>query len=231
MKMFKFTKILTVVAMIVAMAVPALANFSGSKTVASGETWAADGDIARDSNTDITINVGGSMTGGEFQASDGSGYTFDMDIFGAADIEQLKVFGPACTVVVGNGTNAATLEIVEGLLGKTGNATITINDLSTMIVSGNWDSAYKVDAGLGTNTDTYIDLLGSGTLVVNASITESWFDKSIKGNGTLNNWVKTYDAGGFDGDGSNTYTAIPEPATMSLLAIGGLALIRRRRRS
>jgi hypothetical protein len=33
-----------------------------------------------------------------------------------------------------------------------------------------------------------------------------------------------------DGSTTMTFTAIPEPATLSLLALGGLALIRRQRR-
>ena len=209
--MFKFTKILTVVTMIVAMAVPALANFSGSHTVLSGETWAADGDIAKDSNTDITINVGGSMTGGEFQASDGWGYTFDMDIFGAADITEFKIYGAgACTIVVGNGTDAATLTIVEGLLGKKGDASITIKSGGTMIITGNpadlgWDDFYRIDsAALGT--DSYIDLEGSGTLKVADHVDTTGYEDSIKGNGVLDNWVKSAET--IDGTDYHVYTVV-----------------------
>jgi hypothetical protein len=209
MIMFKFTKVLTVVAMIAAMAVPALANFSGSKTVASGETWAADGDIARDSNTDITINVGGSMTGGEFKASEGWGYTFDMDIFGAADITEFKIYGDgACTIVVGNGTDPATLTVLECLLGKAGDASITINAGSTMAVSGDWEGVFKVDSD-AIGSDSYIDLVG-GTLMVNAvdATVAVNIEPFLKGNGVLGAWVKTLDAVAFDGDGANIYTAV-----------------------
>jgi len=39
------------------------------------------------------------------------------------------------------------------------------------------------------------------------------------------------DTGGDVGYATTDFTYVPEPATMSLLAIGGLALIRRRRRA
>ena len=219
-KMVKINRILAVVTMIVALAAPAMAHFSGSHTVLSGETWAADGDIAKDSNTDITINVGGSMTGGEFQASDGWGYTFDMDIFGAADITEFKIYGAgACTIVVGNGTDPATLTILEGLLGKAGDASITINAGSTMAVSGTWQNIFKVDEN-AIGSDSYINLVG-GTLMVNALDTTVAvnIEPFLKGNGVPGAWVKTLDAGAFDGDGANVYTAavLVPPGTVFII--------------
>ena len=158
-------KTVTVVTMIAAMAVPALADFSGSKTVASGETWDVDGKIAETANTDITIDVGGSMTcGDEFMASDQWGFTFDMNINGAADIEQFKIYGDgACTIVVGNGTAAATLLVDEGFLGKWGDCTMTINNGSSMTVDAS-ANAWAGEFEIRTDFTSSIDLVGTGTI-------------------------------------------------------------------
>ena len=162
--MVKVNRIFTVVTMIVAMAATALADFSGSKTVASGETWDEDGDIAKSGNTDITIAVGGLMTGGEFMASDEWGYTFDMNINGAADIEQFKIYGDgACTIVVGNGTAAATLLVDEGFLGKWGDCTMTINNGSSMTVDAS-ANAWAGEFEIRTDFTSSIDLVGTGTI-------------------------------------------------------------------
>jgi len=200
-----------------AMAAPAMADFSGSKTVLSGETWNADGDIAETADTVITVNVGGLITGGEFIADDEWGNTFDMNIYGAADIEQLKLDG-ACTVVVGNGTDAATLDVDEGYMGKSANATITINNGSTMTVEASWGGEFEIR----TDNTSYIDLVGTGTLKI-------WKDADLyNANLVIGNGGTTAVSMNVVGD-YDVYSTVPEPATMSLLALGGLAMLRRRR--
>ena len=217
---------MTVVVVCMAMAAPAFADFSGSKTVLSGETWNEDGDIAKTANTDITVNVGGTMTGGEFLASDEWGYTCDMNIFGTANIEQFKIYGDgACTIVVGNGTDAAALNVDEGFLGKHGDSTITINSGSSMTVdaSGNgWDGEFEIR----TDHTSSINLVGTGTLrLINDGTyaADLWNDNLVIGNGGANP-VTSAQVGDYV-----VYSTVPEPATMSFLALGGLAMLRRRR--
>jgi hypothetical protein len=229
MKMFKFAEIMTVVMMTAVMAAPAFASFSGSKTVLSGETWDEDGNIAEDSNTDITIDVGGSMTGGEFKAAEGSGYTFDMDINGAADIEEFKIYGDgACTIVIGNGTAAATLTVAEGFLGKLGDSTMTINNGSSMIVNApefGWTSGGYFE--IKTEFTSAIDLVGTGTIKL---INDGTYAASI-GNANLiiGNGGTTAVTSEQVGD-YIVYSTVPEPATMSILVIGGLGALLKRRR-
>jgi hypothetical protein len=211
--MFKFTRILTVVAMIMAMAAPTFgASVNGTVVVADGDTLAmgtGKAQVADTADTVLTVEVGGTFTADEeLFVSEANGFTTDMYIYGVALIAQFKAYGlGAVTIVVGNGTDPATLTMIEGFLGKAGDASITINAGSTMAVSGTWQGIFKVDAD-AIGSDSYIDLVG-GTLMVNALDTTVAvnIEPFLKGNGVLGEWVKTYDAGGFHGDGANIYTA------------------------
>ena len=211
---------------------------SGTVNIVSGGTWNTDGEMRfAEKGIAATINV---AVGGHLNAEvemiwneDGaSTQTNRLNVYGTAYVEQLKQSGEAGDDIttVGNGTDAATLTIVEGFLGKKGNASITINDGSTMIITGAWADSFIIDGNsLGTNAGAYIDLVGSGTLKVSTSLTASYIDQSIQGDGTLGNWE--VNAGTGDDAAYNIYTAVPEPTSMSLLALGGLALLRRRRRA
>ncbi len=106
-------------------------------------------------------------------------YSNTVPMFGTRSnyIEQLKMygFGDDTKAVIGNGTDPASLQITEGLLGKDGDATITINANGTMIIDGDFSGSgnlnvFKIDSD-DLGTDSYIDLVG-GTLKVNSANTE-----------------------------------------------------------
>jgi hypothetical protein len=206
---------------------------SGTVNIEDGQTWNTTGEMRfAENGSAATINV---AVGGHLDAvvemkwneGDVGTQTNRLNVYGTAYVEQLKMYGTANDdkTVVGDGTNAAFLGISEGLLGRDGDATITIEAGSNMFIE---NDEFKIDAD-SIGSDSYIDLVGTGTLQVLIGTFTSQYEDSIKGNGVLDDWVRT--TGTFDGQDVYVYTAsAPEPATMSLLAIGGLALLRRRRR-
>jgi hypothetical protein len=220
-----------------------LAPNSGDTTtivITDGYTFSSGGETRfgeKGAAATITVEVGGilNMDSEMIWNEDGqSTQSNRLNVYGTAYVAQLKQSGEAGDDIttVGNGTDAATLTIVEGFLGKKGNASITVSDGSTMIITGGNADSFKIDGNaLGTNTGAYIDLVGSGTLKVSTFITASFINQSIQGDGTLGNW--DVNAGTGDDAAYNIYTAtaVPEPTSMSLLALGGLALLRRRRRA
>jgi hypothetical protein len=197
---------------------------SGTVNIVSGGTWNTDGEMRFAENgiaATINVEVGGILNAEvEMQWNEGEvgAQTNRLNVYGTAYVEQLKMYGFAGddTTTVGNGTDAATLNIVEGLLGKDGDASIIINAGSNMNVAGGWDGAFHAE---GTG---YIDLVGTGTLTVNALNTDvaTSLEPQLKGDGTLGNWVMTFDAAGFNGDGANIYTAAA-PDTGAIVSIAG----------
>ena len=237
--MFKFTRILTVVTIIVAMAATTFGGDVEGYRAISGTEVEDDVRVGQNGNLGhIDILSGGHFTmtgqtlfgeagdarldvqvGGELfsdtewlQPEDGYEGNTELNVYGPAFIEQLKMYGVAtksCTAVVGNGTDVAVLTVLEGLLGKADDASITINPNATMMIAGDWDGLFKIDSD-ALGTDSYIDLVGSGTLIVNASYTSvaTEMEPGIRGNGVAGAWIKTFDAGAFDGDGANVYTVV-----------------------
>ena len=209
----------------------------GTLDILSGGSFTCDGGrVGENDDGTLNVQVGGSLhMDGEVQFNEGehSGLVTRLNVYGTAYIEQLKVAREGNNdnkVVVGNGADAATLTIVEGYLGKYGDASITINAGSTMIITGDvgdlaWDDFYKIDAN-NVPTDSYIDLVG-GTLKVADHGDASFFDHRIKGNGVLDAWVMTAGAGddaGFDVYTAVAATSVPEPSTFVLAALGLLGL-------
>jgi len=191
---------------------------SGTVNIVSGGTWNTDGEMRFAENgvaATINVEVGGHLNAEvEMQWNEGEVgvQTNRLNVYGTAYVEQLKMYGIAGDDVttVGNGTDAATLTVLEGLLGKDGDASITINAGSTMIIAGDWGGALFTVDSRALGTDSYIDLVG-GTLIVNALYTsvDIYTEPWIRGYGVAGNWIKTFDAAGFDGDGANIYTPAP----------------------
>jgi hypothetical protein len=204
---------------------------SGTIVITDGYTFETSGEMRFGENgiyAEITVEVGGHLQAeveALFNEGEISNMSTRLNVFGTAYIEQIKCAqaGNDNEVVVGTvGGAAATLTIVEGYLGKNGMASMTINDNSSFIIDGDWAGSFKIDTN-GT-TGAYIDLVGSGTIrALNSGAFTGSAANSIIGNGGTTAVTTAV-------DGAYTVYSTPEPATMSLLAIGGLALLRRKRR-
>jgi hypothetical protein len=127
----------------------------------------------------------------------------------------------------------------DGMLNVSGNSTAYSPGAMKMAYGSSMQA--RVNLGLGTidvndlftaqYKDVNIDIT-EGTLIVRAQSTEP-------GSGTIDEWIgagyiTAYGGNGtlirtVDGNGYDVLTAIPEPATIALLSLGGLALIRRKR--
>jgi len=253
--MVRTTKVMTVVVVCLAMAAPAFGSVdidstwtvdaawglgytsdarfgsgsgkSGTVNIVSGGTWNTDGEMRFAENgvaATINVEVGGTLNAEvEMVWNEGEvgTQTNRLNVYGTAYVEQLKMYGFAGDDIttVGNGTDAATLTIVEGLLAKEGVASIIINAGSTMIVDGDWAGAFNTNYANGGS----IDLVGTGTLQTLNSAGVNDISKIIGNGGTTA--VTSAVVGDY-----TVYSTIPEPATMSLLALGGLAMLRRRRK-
>ncbi len=178
----------------------------------TGSFTCTGGKLGEDKNGTINVAVDGNLyMNGEviFNEGEHAALVTRLTVYGTAYLEQMKLAagGNDNEVVVGNGTDAATLTTVEGYLGKYGDANITINDNSTMYITGGagWTDAWKIDQN-DAGTDSYIYLNDSGTLKVHNEITTTWYDSNIKGNGVVGNWVMAPGTG--DDAGYNIYTAI-----------------------
>jgi hypothetical protein len=180
----------------------------------------------------ITVQVGGSinLANEVFLAANKEDFdlTSSINMYGTATFTgELKLgqyAGDIATVEIGNGTDAATMYVNYIQAGSSGGvATININTNGTL----------TADDGHIYGPGTSVHLLGGTFRVKNKPATttpdvpETDRIFGLTSNDTIaNGGVNVEVIGDY-----TVFTAIPEPATMSLLAIGGLALIRRRRRS
>ena len=192
--MTKIKKTLTVVTMIVAMAVPALADYNvidTTVTILNGETVNASGEMDMNNGT-LDVQVGGVLNAAvEMKSFDGNSH---MIVNGTAYIEQMKLYGPG-DVIVGNGTDAATLTAKESNVGWKDDVSITVNTGSTLAIIGwedDWDGFLSI--GDGVLYDSYIDLVG-GTLKVADHVDTTGYEDNIKGNGELGAWEKNTEPG------------------------------------
>ena len=138
---------------------------------------------------------------------------------------------------VGNGVGESIFTLYQLQLGKADSggdvdrtATVNIAEGGTLIIDQT--SSWGTQGVWMDGEDSSFNLFGDGKLSVNNANTASELDVArifgTDGNNNAAGGVDIFDDGTF-----THYTAavVPEPATMSLLAIGGLALLRRRRRS
>ena len=117
--------------------------------------------------------------------------------------------------ITGSGKVTDAIGIV---LGQKGNATINVSDNGLLT-----SPLIDLSVGLaGFHLEQHINVTGNGMIILDgdqrADMTQAFFD------GILN----VLPQADLNGDG-NTVIGVPEPATMLLLGLGGLALIRRKR--
>ena len=82
----------------------------------------------------------------------------------------------------------------------------------------------------GANTDQYGDLFGTGTLLsFDLAVPASYAGEvvTLDVSGSFTEFVNTYED--WVGTSTGPLTLVPEPATLMLLGLGGLAVLRRRR--
>ena len=138
---------------------------------------------------ELNVAVGGSLhMNGEVQGNEDetSDQTIRLNVYGTAYIEQFKFSRESTNdtvIVVGDGTNAATLTILEGYFAKYGKAIMTVNNNSSFIIDNDRGSVFGIDNS-GNASGGYIDLVGTGTIKVsNASGGIAGPAGSIIGNG------------------------------------------------
>ena len=125
-----------------------------------------------------------------------------------------------------NGANGSTLNMTGGTINTTyfdlNNGTQT-----RKIVVDLFGGTINASSTFGMDEDAHLDIRNDGTLIIAG-------DRVDLVNGFVTSgWITGYDVSSQVSvvlDGTNTVvTAIPEPTTITLLGLGGLALLRRKR--
>ena len=178
-------------------------------------------DIGKVGTTTLELFSGGILTGGALKLQRNGGG----DSAGESIIN------------VGNGVGESILTLYQLELGRADDGgdvdrTATVNIAEGGTLKIDQTASWGTTGVLMDGEDSSFNLFGDGQLMINdLNVTSELDITRVYG---LNG--KNFADGGVNIDtesvsGYTIYTAVPEPATMSLLAIGGLALIRRRKRA
>jgi predicted extracellular nuclease len=197
-----------------AVALPASATIRITEWMYSG----ADGEFIEFTNVGMSDI---DMTGWSFDDSSRLAGTVDLSMFGLVRAGQSVILAESAAATFATAWGLTGVSIIGDNAANLGRGDeINIYDQSAMLVDR---LTYDDVASLGPRTQEFsgnIPLADLGTNNANAALLSASGD-------SFGSWL------GAGGSVANPglYTPVPEPATMTALALGAAALIRRRRRS
>ena len=163
------------------------------------------------------------VTAGEFLVDNDSPSTATVDISYGIDATLIsggEVLFPAVSAMAG-GATSLTLDPDDG-----DGAPIdgTPTDGATFSMVGATDSDSALINTPGVQLASFLDTNAGADYIINMQTTQ---DFSISGASGVDGGFRSADA---QGEVTVIYNYVPEPATMGLLSLGGLAILRRRRK-